>query len=163
MKTQREKDLEAVKQNGFALEYVLNQTPEICLVAVKQYGFALEYVLNQTHEICLEAVKQNGYALRYVKNQKPEICIEAVKQKGHALEYVLDEKLKNSLGFQSKDIFPYRLTLIFKTKTIYIGCKKYSLDDLLNADLEEFSQIDIHAEKIFFPLLTIAQLYFEEV
>jgi hypothetical protein len=33
-----------VKQNGLALEYVKEQTPEICLEAVKQDGYALQYV-----------------------------------------------------------------------------------------------------------------------
>jgi len=40
---------------------------EECLEAVKQNGWALRYVKEQTPEICLEAVKQNVYALRYVK------------------------------------------------------------------------------------------------
>ena len=39
-----------------------------CLEAVKQNGFALQYVKEQTSEICLEAVKQNELALRYVKD-----------------------------------------------------------------------------------------------
>jgi len=37
-------DLDAVKQNGRALEYVKDQTPEICLAAVKQGSGALAYV-----------------------------------------------------------------------------------------------------------------------
>ena len=36
------------------------------LKAVKQDGYALQYVQNQTEEICLEAVKQNGYARYYI-------------------------------------------------------------------------------------------------
>ena len=44
MTTQAQKDLEAVKQNGFALQYVKEQTPEICLEAVKEDGYALQYV-----------------------------------------------------------------------------------------------------------------------
>ena len=51
--TQYEKDLEAVKQDGWALQYVKEQTPEICLEAVKQDGYALRYVKKQTPEICL--------------------------------------------------------------------------------------------------------------
>ena len=65
--------LEAVKQNGLALYYIKEQTPEICLEAVKHNGLALYYVKKQTKEICLEAVKQNGYALKYVKEQTPEL------------------------------------------------------------------------------------------
>ena len=65
--------LEAVKQNGYALEYVKEQTPEICLEAVKQNGLALEDVKEQTIDICLQAVKQKGRAFRFVKNQTPLI------------------------------------------------------------------------------------------
>jgi len=56
-----EEALEAVKQDGYALKYVKEQTPEICLAAVKQDGHALRYVKEQTPEICLAAVKQYGY------------------------------------------------------------------------------------------------------
>jgi len=45
-----------------------------CLEAVKQNGYALKYVKNQTKKICLEAVKQNGLALKFIKNQTDEIC-----------------------------------------------------------------------------------------
>jgi len=83
-----EKALEAVKQNGYDLKYVINQTEAICLEAVKQNGDALQYVTNQTEAICLEAVKQDGWALQYVTNQTEAICLEAVKQDGWALRYV---------------------------------------------------------------------------
>ncbi len=65
--------LEAVKQNGYSLECVKEQTPEICLAAVKENGNALEYVKEQTPEICLAAVKIDGKALRFVKEQTPLI------------------------------------------------------------------------------------------
>ena len=83
-----EEALEAVKEDGFALRYVHNQTPEICLEAVKKYGFALQYVHNQTPEICLAAVKRDGHTLQYVHNRTPEICLAAVRQEGKALQYV---------------------------------------------------------------------------
>ena len=37
--------------------------------AVKQNGYRIEYVKDQTLEICMEAVKQNGKALEYVRNK----------------------------------------------------------------------------------------------
>jgi len=43
------------------LRFINNQTEKICLEAVKQNGSALQYVKNQTEKICLEAVKQNRY------------------------------------------------------------------------------------------------------
>ena len=80
--------LEAVKQNGLDLEYVINQTFELCLEAVKQNGMALQYVKLQTQELCMEAVKQNGMALQYVKLQTQELSMEAVKQNGYAIQYI---------------------------------------------------------------------------
>ena len=61
--------LEAVKQDGYTLQFVKNQTEEICLEAVRNDAYALKYVKNQTEKVCLEAVKQNGYALKYIDNQ----------------------------------------------------------------------------------------------
>ena len=62
--------------------YVFKEmTAEDTLKTVKQNGWALQYVHQQTQEICLEAVKQYGRALQYVHQQTPELCLEAVKQK----------------------------------------------------------------------------------
>ena len=70
MNDQYEKDLAAVKQNGYALQYIKDQTEEMCLAAVKEDGYALKFVKEQTEEMCLAAVKQNGYALCYIKNEE---------------------------------------------------------------------------------------------
>ena len=39
------------------------RTKELCLEAVRNNGFALRFVKEQTPEICLEAVKKTGMAL----------------------------------------------------------------------------------------------------
>ena len=41
-----------------------------CLEAVKQNGYSLQYIKEQTENICLEAVKVNGKSLQYVKDIK---------------------------------------------------------------------------------------------
>jgi hypothetical protein len=43
------------------------------LGSVKQYGCTLEYVKDQSHELCLKTVKQYGCTLEYVKDQSCEI------------------------------------------------------------------------------------------
>jgi hypothetical protein len=78
----------AVQQNGYALKYIKNQTPEICLAAVKQNGWALKYVREQTPEIYMAAVKRDGYALHFIKEQTPDICLAAVQRNGQALQHV---------------------------------------------------------------------------
>ena len=40
-----------------------------CMEAVKQDGYSLKYVKEQTEAICMEAVKQNADSLQYVKEQ----------------------------------------------------------------------------------------------
>jgi hypothetical protein len=57
-----------------------NQIQQLYLAAVEQDGFALEYITDQTDEICLKAVQQNGFALRHIKNQTIELCDTAYKQ-----------------------------------------------------------------------------------
>jgi hypothetical protein len=83
--------LEDIRINPFAIEYIKEQTPEICLEAVKQNGETLQYVKEQTPEICLAAVKDFGYALQYVKEQTPEICLEAVKQYEESIKYIKEQ------------------------------------------------------------------------
>ena len=92
--TDHDECLKAVKQNGYVLRYVKEQTNDICLEAVKRHGMSLQYVKDQTSDICLEAVKRNGSLLKYVKDQTPEICMDAVKQNGYALQFVKDKILK---------------------------------------------------------------------
>jgi sporulation protein YlmC with PRC-barrel domain len=60
--------MEAVKQNGMALEFVKDQTENICMEAVKQCGFALKFVKDQTEKICIRAVKQNCSALPFIND-----------------------------------------------------------------------------------------------
>ena len=86
-----EEALVAVQKNGWALQFVKEQTPAICLVAVKQNGYALQYVKEQTPDICLAAVQQNGYALQFVKQQTPDLCLAAVQQDGYALQFVKEQ------------------------------------------------------------------------
>ena len=73
--------------------------PEECLEVVKQNGYALAFVKEQTEEICLVAVKQDGMALEYVKDQTPEICLAAVKQNINALQYVKDLSMLEDIDF----------------------------------------------------------------
>jgi len=47
-------------------EMYRDYSPKEALEAVKRDGYALQYVKEQSEALCLEAVKQNGDALRYV-------------------------------------------------------------------------------------------------
>lgn len=83
--------LEAVRQNGIAIHWIRKQTPELCLEAVQQNGLALAGVRKQTPEICFAAVHQNGYALQYVKCQTISLCLEAMRQTPKAEQFLTNE------------------------------------------------------------------------
>ena len=92
--------LESIRENKYTLEFVMDWNDEdYCLAAVKNNGFALQFVKEQTEEICLVAVKGNGLALQFVEEQTEEICLAAVKQSGEALEYIDKEKFPDVYAY----------------------------------------------------------------
>lgn len=102
---------ETVNRNRYALQYVINQTPEICLAAVQQNGYTLQYVKEPTPEIYLEAVRENGLALQFIYNQTSEICLAAVQQNGLALQFVKKQnpKIIQAAIYQNKLSFNYAI------------------------------------------------------
>ena len=83
-----EQNLKMVEQDGYTLEFVKEQTENICLKAVEKEGFALRFVKEQTEKICLKAVKKHGDVLQFVKKQTENICLKAFEQNGCASKYV---------------------------------------------------------------------------
>ena len=77
-----------LKEVGGKEEDIISYSWEEAMDKVKENWYALQYVKEQTEEMCIEAVKQNWYVLQYVKEQTEEICIEAVKEDWDALRYV---------------------------------------------------------------------------
>ena len=64
-------DLEKVQQIGFALEYVKDQTPELCLIAVKQDEYALQFVKSE-HLNFANKFKNTNLTIQEIKEQYPE-------------------------------------------------------------------------------------------
>ena len=84
----KEKQLEAVKENGLTIQYINNPCIEVQLAAVKKNGFAIEYIDNPSKEVQLEAVKKDGFAIKYIDNPSEEIKMTAVETDGYAIGYI---------------------------------------------------------------------------
>lgn len=69
---------------------------DVCVVAVKQNGWALLHVREQTPPVCLAAVRNRGYVLSAVKKQTVQICRAAVAQCPTAIRFV-NEDLRRKL------------------------------------------------------------------
>jgi len=82
--------MEAVKKDGYAIQYVRNKnkTPELYIAAVKQNPNIIEYIGERSPELCLAAVERDWLMISFIKNRTPEICIAAVNQNIEALEFV---------------------------------------------------------------------------
>jgi hypothetical protein len=89
----------AVVEDWQMLEYVKNQTPELCLLAIKQSHYAYRYVDPQlkTRDFQIRALQENPAVIACVDPamQTPEICWKAVSlkevsysQRGTLLKFV---------------------------------------------------------------------------
>lgn len=79
-----------VKKNGLLLEYIKEQTEELCILAVKNDCYAFRYVEErfQTDYICKLAIGQNYKNLLYVKNMTNEIKRYSVNCCGYAIQFI---------------------------------------------------------------------------
>lgn len=84
----KEEQEREVAKNPYNIQYVREQTEELCKLAVQIYPYTIKYVKDQTEELCKLAVENNGYAIEYVREQTPELCKIAVEEEPYALEYV---------------------------------------------------------------------------
>ena len=122
--------LEAVKQNGWELEFAEKQDREICLEAVRENGWALKFVEKQDREICLTAIKESGWALQFVKEQDIEICLEAImREKDLSLLRYIDKKYIDEVT-KKLDVFylprgdEHRELIIDSNRRCWIGCQE---------------------------------------
>ena len=81
----------AVKQHGFNLRFIKEQTVEICLEAIKTYYFSKTYMISpyrEEYEIYLKKIEDATYELTNAKTQTYDICINAVRLCGMLLRFV---------------------------------------------------------------------------
>ena len=64
------------------IEFERWSNTEYCKTAVSQDGYALQYVREQTEDICKTAVSQDGDALPYVREENTFKKILKLKQRG---------------------------------------------------------------------------------
>jgi hypothetical protein len=83
----------AVESNGYNLKYIPIEcrTHELCMIAVKSAPYALEFVENQTEEICLESIKTSLWYsdyFSYIKNPTEKIYVAAYKRHAKVLNRI---------------------------------------------------------------------------
>lgn len=96
----RQRSMEAMRQNGMALEIVnrsIRSDKMVVLEAVRQNGLALEHAakaLRGDREVVLKAVFQNGLALQWASKDlrgDKQVVLQAVCSNGLGLKYASEE------------------------------------------------------------------------
>jgi hypothetical protein len=57
----------AIEQDAWALRYVKDQTPQLCLAAIRKSCGVLQFVRDKTPEICITALSLNEGTFAHVK------------------------------------------------------------------------------------------------
>lgn len=74
--------------------FIHNPDYDVKLAAVRNYGPALEFIQEQTLELCREAVRKRPRALEFAKFQDEEMCREAYDEDESVAEFFIDKTLK---------------------------------------------------------------------
>ena len=81
----------AVSKSWQAIKYVKKQTPKLCEMAAKKNWRSLEFIKKQTPDICKSAFENDWHAIQFIQFQTPEICEVAVKNNGLSIQYVIQQ------------------------------------------------------------------------
>ena len=124
---------------ALALEYVPEQTPDLCKFAIEHDFRALKYVKKQTHDLCKFAIEHDFRALKYVRDQTSELCELAINQNIIALKYVKKQTPESC--------------------EIYINKNGYALE-LVKEQTPELCMIDIKQNNIVLKFVKIRYIYY---
>ena len=73
--------LNVIKENPFALQYLVNPSELVQLLGVKQVGCSVKYLEYPSEQVQLAAVKRDGFAIQYLKN--PSKQVKAAAEMNH--------------------------------------------------------------------------------
>ena len=107
----------AVDQNGDALRFLKQQTPDICLRAVQNKGVALQYVLDPTPEVLIAAVMNDGMAISFIENPSEELCQLAIRNNPEAISRI--EKPSYDLCIEAITAAPKVLEFIENDRVVF--------------------------------------------
>ena len=63
-----ENDLQKVKKDGYAIQFVKYQTYEMCVKAIEQYPYSYQFIHNMTEDLWRLAVKKDGKMLHMIED-----------------------------------------------------------------------------------------------
>lgn len=87
-----------IVKNIMSMHNYINQmqydNPNKFLLFMKQYPHALQYVENQSTDICESAIRCDPMAIRHVKNQTEEMCRYSIQKNPNAIFHVRNKTIE---------------------------------------------------------------------
>lgn len=71
-------DSKIVPEDIKTITQKINENYNIAKMYINQNGLLLQYVIEQTDELCMDAIRNNNLALKYIKNPSLKMCMFAL-------------------------------------------------------------------------------------
>jgi hypothetical protein len=101
----KEKQLAAVRKDGYNIQFIQNPDKELQLVAVREDGSNIRYIKNPDKEVQLEAVRKDRWNIQYIYNPDKEVQLAAIKQSGWSIRFITNPDKEIQLEAVRKDGF----------------------------------------------------------
>ena len=80
--------LAAVRQNGYAIEYIKNPSETVQLAAVRENGYAIKYIRDPSEAVQIAAVQKYGTAIKFIRDPSEAVQLAAVRQYADAIRFI---------------------------------------------------------------------------
>lgn len=77
--TNHEDYIKVIKKDWRNIQFIENQTIDLCELAIRTSAQAIRFIKNKTDELCLLAVKMSPETIEFVENQTDEICFAFIE------------------------------------------------------------------------------------
>jgi hypothetical protein len=72
--------LAAVRQDGWVIKYIEDQSEAVQLAAVRQNGYAIQHIRDPSEAVQLAAVRQNAWLIGYIKSPSEMVKLVVMEQ-----------------------------------------------------------------------------------
>lgn len=78
----------AIKENGYAIQFIRYPSEKVQLEAVKEDGNAIQYIDDPSEKVQIAAIENNPIAIRYIEKPNQDIQLEAITRNHHVCNLI---------------------------------------------------------------------------
>ena len=114
-----------ISSDGLLLQFIDNQTDELCVIACSNNLNAYQYIKNKSYKLDKKLLLIDGRILQFIDNQTDELCEIACKDNIYAYQYIKNKTidLDNKLLKIDLKILQIIDNKIFESYMNFINCK----------------------------------------